>query len=182
MLKNVAEPVIMDDATPNSVLTLFWETQGANAIHAVTGDKDLSRQIYLETRGSGKMPAQILRDAKVRVQSKAALAGIPEFKNLSKLGSYADEMARTFKALGRDEALRRLATVQGETKMKSLICGFLNALDSMKGKEWQFTKEEQDYGRYLGDFAKALLESKPDRYRDALRDLLAAAGADDELK
>ncbi len=182
MLKNATEPVILDDATPNSVLTLFWDTQGANAIHAVIGDKDLARQIYLENRKSGKLPAQILRDAKVQVQSKTALAGLPEFTKLSKLGSYADDMARTYKALGREEALRKLTTVQGETKMKSLICGFLNALDSMKGKEWQFTKEEQDYGRYLGDFAKALLDSKSETYKDALKNLLDAAGADDDLK
>ena len=181
ILKNVDSPVIMDTATPNAVLALFWDKYGASAINSVVGDKELAKKIFSETRDTGKVPSQILRDAKIQVQSKNALAALPDFRNLSKLGKYADDLARTYKALGKEEALKRLATIQGDTKMKSVGCGFLYAFEALKGKEWQFTKEELDYGKYLADFAKTLLESKAEEYGDALRNLLTAAGSDEAV-
>ncbi len=71
---------------------------------------------------------------------------------------------------------------KSETKIKSVSCGLLIALDSLKGKEWQFTKEELDYGKYLADFSKALLESEPKDYKDALESLLMASGSGETLE
>ena len=71
---------------------------------------------------------------------------------------------------------------KNETKLKSVSCGLLLDLDALKGKEWQFTKEELDYGRYLADFTKALLGSEPDEYKDALQNLLTASGSGEILE
>lgn len=181
ILKSAQTPVVMDTATPNAVLALFWEKHGANAIHAVTGDKDLARKVFSESRESGKTPAQILRDASAQSKSKTALASLPNFSKLGRLGKYTDELSRTFRAQGKEETLRRIGTVQDGTKEKSVNCGFLIALDSLKGKEWQFTKEEQDYGRYLADFVKILLEAPPEKYTDALQNLLTASGSNESV-
>lgn len=170
-------PVIMSDATPSAVLALTWDWQGANAIHAVTGDKELARKVFLENRESGKPPSQILREAVSLAKSREALAGLPEFKALGKVGRYADDLARTHRALGREEALRKIGGSQKDTKLKSVDCGFLTALGGMKGREWQFTREELDYGCYLADFARALLDAKPEDYADALQNLLTASGS-----
>jgi hypothetical protein len=177
MLKNAPSPVVMDTATPNAVLTLFWDTLGASAIYSVIGDKELAKKIYSDSVNSGKTPSQILRDAKIQSKSKNVLAALPDFKRLSKVGKYVDELARTYKAMGREETLKRIGTVQGDTKLKSIDCGFLTALGVLKGKEWQFTKEEQDYGKYLADFASALLESSPEEYSEALQNILTASGS-----
>ena len=182
VLKIITEPVIMETATPNAVLTLFWERLGPTAIHAVVGDKDLARKIYAESRDSGKIPSQILRDAKLRLKTEEALGALPRFKGLSAMGRYVDEIARTYKALGRSEALKSLNIAQADTKFKSLNCGLLLALEALKGKEWQFTKEELDYGSYLADYVRAFLDSRPGEYADALRNLLAAAGSDEEVR
>ncbi|MFO7618077.1 MAG: hypothetical protein R6W91_00185 [Thermoplasmata archaeon] len=182
VLKGAASPVVMDTATPNAVLAQFWDRSGAGAIHSVIGDKELARKIFTETKDSGKMPSQIIRDAIIQSKSKNALAALPDFKGLSKLGNYADEVARTYKALGREETLKRLASAHGDTKSKSVNCGFLYALDALKGKEWQFTKEELDYGKYLADFARALLDSQPADFADALQNLLTAAGSDETVR
>jgi len=181
VLKSAQCPVVMDSATPNAVLSLFWEKQGANAIHAVTGDKELARSFFLETKNSGKTPVQILREAALRSRSKEALSKLPEFKSLGKLGRYSDDIARTHRALGREEALKKVGSLQDDTKARSLNCGFLIAMGALKGKEWQFSKEEQDYGRYLADFAACLLNSKPEGYSDALQNLLSAAGTNESV-
>ncbi|MDO9537298.1 MAG: hypothetical protein Q7J68_03155 [Thermoplasmata archaeon] len=182
MLKNAPTPILMETATPNAVLTLFWDTLGANSIYAVIGDKELAKKIFLETRDSGKQPTQILRDAKIQSKSKNVLGALPDFKNLSRVGKYVDDVARTYKALGKEEMLKRISTGQGDTVMKNINCGFLNALGALKGKEWQFTKEEQDYGNYLTDFATALLESEPEEYTDALQNLLTASASGETVQ
>jgi hypothetical protein len=48
MLKTAPSPVVMDTATPNAVLALFWDTLGPTAIYSVIGDKELAKKIYSE--------------------------------------------------------------------------------------------------------------------------------------
>ena len=177
VLKAAPEPIVLDTATPNAVLSIFWDKIGASAIYAVIGDKDLAKKIHQESRDSGKMPAQILRDAKIQVKSKNVLDALPDLNNLGKLGTHIDEVARTYKAMGKEEIIRLIDKAGKETKIKSINCGFFKALGAIKGKEWQFSKEELDYGNYLADFAKALLDSKPEEYKDAVQNLLTASGS-----
>ncbi len=181
VLKNAESPVVMDAATPNSVFSVFWDKQGANAIHAVTGDKELARSLFLETRGSGKTPVQILREAAVRSRSKEALSALPDLRKLGRLGTYADGIARTYRALGKDEALKKVGTLQDDTKARSISCGFLVALGALKGREWQFSKEELDYGAYLANFINTLLNTESGKYSDALQCLLTASGTNETV-
>ena len=177
VLKAAPEPIVLDTATPNAVLSLFWDKIGASAINAVIDDKELAKKIYQETRDSGKTPAQILRDAKIQAKSKNVLNALPTLKGLGKMGKHVDEVARTFKAMGKEETIRLIDKTGKETKIKSTNCGFLKALGAIKGKEWQFTKEELDYGEYLSEFTKALLNSEPEDYKDAVQNLLTASGS-----
>jgi hypothetical protein len=158
----------VDSGTPSAVLSLFWDKAGASAIQAVTGDKELARKIFQETKDTNKTPSQILREADMERKSKTVLGALPKFKDLGKIGSFADGIARTYKTQGKQEALREIDRhPKSETKLKSVSCGLLMAMNALKGKEWQFTKEELDYGRYLADFACALLDADPNKYRDA---------------
>jgi len=180
VLKASVEPIVLDTATPNSVLSLYWDKIGANAIYAVIGDKELAKKIYQDSRDSGKTPAQILRDAKIQANSKNVLDALPSL-NLGKMGKHVDEVARTYKAMGKEETIRLIDKTGKETKIKSINCGFFKALGAIKGKEWQFSKEELDYGDYLADFAKTLLDSKPEEYKDAVQNLLTASGLDETV-
>ncbi len=177
VLKAAPEPIVLETATPNAVLSLFWDKIGASAIFAVIGDKELAKKIYQETRDSGKTPAQILRDAKIQVKSKNVLDSLPTLSGLGKTGKHIDEVARTYKAMGKEETIRLIDKAGKETRIKSINCGIFKALGAIKGKEWQFTKEELDYGDYLSEFAKALLDSQPDEYKDAVQNLLTASGS-----
>ena len=115
--------------------------------------------------------------AKIQVKSKNVLNALPTLKGLGKMGRHVDEVARTFKAMGKEETIRLIDKAGKETKIKSTNCGFLKALGAIKGKEWQFTKEELDYGDYLSEFTKALLNSEPENYKDAVQNLLTASGS-----
>jgi len=183
VLAAVNSPVLVDSGTPSSVLSLFWDRAGASAIQAVTGDKELARKIFQDTKGTNKTPSQILREADMERKSKTVLGALPKFRNLGKIGRFADGIARTYMTMGKDEALLEIDRhPKSETKLKSVSCGLLMAMNSLKGKEWQFTKEELDYGRYLADFACALLDADPKEYKDALQNLLTASGSGEQLK
>jgi hypothetical protein len=183
VLAAINSPVLVDSGTPSAVLSLFWDKAGASAIHAVTGDKELARKIFQDTKGSNKTPSQILREADMERKSKTVLGALPKFKSLGRIGGFADGIARTYKTVGKAEALREIDRhPKSETKLKSVSCGLLMAMNSLKGKEWQFTKEELDYGRYLADFACALLDADPKEYKSALENLLTASGSGEQLK
>jgi hypothetical protein len=60
--------------------------------------------------------------------------------------------------------------------------GFLVAAGEADSHNWQYTKEEIDFGRYLGEFAQALLVAEGNEYDEALHNLLAASGSNEDLK
>ena len=60
--------------------------------------------------------------------------------------------------------------------------GFLVAVGEADSHNWQYTKEEIDFGRYLGEFAQILLAAEGNDYDQALLNLLTACGANESLK
>ena len=65
--------------------------------------------------------------------------------------------------------------------MKSLACGFYASLDRLKGKEWLFTKEELDYGKYLSTLSKTLLDADAENYEESLQNLMTASGSGETI-
>ncbi len=178
VLETVHRPVIVDSATASSVLSQFWEDLGEVAIDAVVNDKALAKEIYAKNRDSGKPPSHVLRLAKNVRDSKDILARLPKLTGLPPIAAFADNISRVYRVDGKAETVRELEKAQkGDTKTKAIACGLLLAIDSLKGKEWLFTKEELDYGKYLGEFCKSLLECDEKLYKEALQNLLTASGS-----
>lgn len=175
-------PVVVDSTTANAVLSIFWNHCGVGAINTIVDDKALAKQIFSQTKDSGKTPSQILRDSQARKKAIDIIARLPTFTDLPPIAKFVDAVARTYRIQGKNEAVRELEKAQkDETKMKSVACGFLNAMNSIKGKEWLFTKEELDYGNYLSDFSKSLLEVDPENYIEVLQNLLTASGSGETI-
>ncbi len=182
VLSKSSGPIIIESGTASAVLSLFWEDHGVDAIDAVINDKGLAKEIYKSTSRSGKTPSHILRDAHTRKGAEDALGQLPDLKKLPRLSKFADGVVRTYKAYGPEEAVKAIEKGQGgDTKMKSISCGFYDAMGLLKGKEWLFTKEELDYGRYLSEFSKSLLDAEPDNYKEALQNLMTASGSGDTI-
>ena len=167
----------------SAVLSQYWDKNGQAIIFSVTGDQELAKKFFAESRGSEKSPSLVLREADAESKRKNVLASLPVYKSLGKIGSFSDEVARQFRAHGKAETLRAIEKGdKNDTKIKSVSCGFYLALDSLKGKEWQFTKEELDYGKYLSAFAKSLLIAKPENYTEKLQSLLTASGSGESAR
>ncbi len=182
VLGKVKEPVIIDSATASAVLSMYWEELGEGAINAVIDDMPLAKKIYSGAKGSGITPSHILKDADARKKAEDALGQLPELKELGKLSKYADNIVRTYRAYGTEETMKIIEKGQGgNTKTKSISCSFYDAMGLLKGKEWLFTKEELDYGRYLSEFSKILLDAEPDDYKEALQNLMTASGSGETI-
>ncbi len=182
VLSKTSGPIIIESGTASAVLSIFWDEHGVDAINAVVNDEGLARDIFRSNAGTGKTPSHILRDAQTRKTAKDALGQLPELKNLPRFSRFADGIVRTYKAYGPEEAVKAIEKGQGgDTKMKSISCGFYDAMGLLKGKEWLFTKEELDYGRYLSEFSKSLLDADPENYKEALQNLMTASGSGESV-
>ena len=63
-----------------------------------------------------------------------------------------------------------------------MVYGFLVAVGEADSRAWQFTTEERDFGKYLSDFVKALLDASGDAYHEALENMLTASGSGESLQ
>ena len=62
-------------------------------------------------------------------------------------------------------------------KGKSIAYAFLLALGKGTEVKWKYSKEEIDYGEFLKDYARNLLDIKPEEYSIVLQELLTACGS-----
>ena len=182
ILESTLRPVIVESATANAVLQQFWDDDGVKALEAVVNDPKLAKLAYDKGNRDGKTPVQILREAHSRKRSKDVLAKLPRLKDLPPIAGFADTIVRIYKTEGKAEAVREVEKSEKKnTKMKAIACGLLRSMNSLEGKEWLFTKEELDYGKYLSEFTSILLKADGEEYRAALQNLLTASGSGETI-
>jgi len=127
-------------------------------------------------------PPQLVQEARRVELAKAVVAKLPEYSNRGPISAFADDLARIYKIEGKQAMVRLLEKNRPkEHRGKAVAFGFLKAVGEADSHTWQFTREETDYGAYLADFAKALLDSEGDAYHDALTNLLTASGTAEPL-
>ena len=130
---------------------------------------------------SNLTPPQMIAEAKRLQLAKSVHARLPEYSHLGPVGSVADSLARAYKTEGKGGMVRTLEKAKAQDhRAKAVAYGFLQTVGEGEGHNWQYTKEERDFGVYLAQFAKTLLESEENAYDEALRQLLTASGASEE--
>ncbi|HEY3420960.1 MAG TPA: hypothetical protein VGK23_10440 [Methanomassiliicoccales archaeon] len=170
-VKNVS--IVSSSNQAGKIITDIWEPNRQTLLEAVASQgviEDLLKRTDLT-------PPQMVQEARRMEQNLNISSALPRYSKLGEIGAYADLLARTFKTEGKDAMVR--ATEKGRQKdhrIKSISFAFLNSAGDTS-KNWQFNKEETDYGIYLAQFAQKMLESTGSQYDEALRNLLAASGA-----
>jgi hypothetical protein len=174
-VKNVS--VVSSSNQAGKIITDIWEPNKQTILEGVASKgviEDLLKRTDLT-------PPQMVQEARRMEQNLNISSALPRYSKLGEIGTYADLLARTFKTEGKDAMVR--ATEKGRQKdhrIKSISFAFLNSAGD-SSKNWQFNKEETDYGVYLAQFAQKMLESSGSDYDEALRNLLAAAGASEPV-
>jgi hypothetical protein len=78
---------------------------------------------------------------------------------------------------GEKKALMEIKNHPDDPKAKSIAYAFLLALGKGTDVKWKYSKEEVDYGEFLQDYAKKLLNVEPENYSTMLQGLLTACGS-----
>lgn len=125
---------------------------------------------------SAKNPNKAVAEAVMRQQAKGILADIPVFSDLGDVGAYADHLARAYKVGGAESVKRNVESETRGYRNRAVGLAFLRAVGETSNT-WQYNKEEVEFSTYLEQFAKAMMDSRGDAYRDALANMIVASGS-----
>jgi hypothetical protein len=177
VLEKVDSPVVVSKATPNKVLSMFWDEYGIDAIKAIVGDEATAERLF-KTADSSTTPSQVLREATILTNERDIISALPKYRSLPPIAKFADNIARIYLTQGKDDVLRAIEHYKGgDTRIKSVAYAFLLALDQGASKKWQYTRTEIDFANFLKEPALKLLNSTPKVYHNNLQRLLSATGS-----
>jgi hypothetical protein len=179
LLDELDESIVVESATPNKVLMMYWDVYGVDILESIVGDRDLAEKVFERGQWKKDTPAKVLKTAKSKAKKDEIESALPKYRDLPPLAAFADRIVRVYKTKGKKSALMQAnkETSGLDTKIKSVRYAFLLTFNSAIGKEWQFTKEQMDFGVFLKDYAEKLLEVEGDDYHDSLQELLKASGS-----
>lgn len=182
LLEDLDENILVESATPNKVLMMFWDDYGQDIIESIIGDEEIAKKVFERGQWNKETPAKVLKTAMSKAKKELIESALPKYRGLPAVAAFADRIARAYKAKGKQSALMETnKESRQDTKIKSVKYAFLLALDSATGKEWQFNKEQLDFGAFLKDYAMKLMESEGDDYHDSLQELLRASGSTQQI-
>ena len=177
ILQKTQEPLIVPKITPNKLLERYWDQYGNEFLESILDDKKIAESLF----NLDDTPSNIIMFAFEYKQRKTILSQLPVFKTLPSLASYADAVARTYRAFGEIKALTEIKKHPDTPKGKSIAYAFLLSFGKATEVKWKYSKEEIDYGQFLQNQAKKLLDCKPDEYRDVLQELLTSSGSSETI-
>ena len=177
ILEKVEEPVVLNKVTPNKVLEIFWEKYGLDAIDSILGDEEMAEKFY----SLDDTPSDILDVVFNYEERQQILSQLPKYRSLPPLARFADHITRTYKTFGEKKTLAEINKRPDNPKGKSLAYAFLLVFGKGKDKKWKYSQVEIEYGEFLKEYAKKLLDSQPKKYHKALQDILTASGSSESI-
>ena len=178
ILNQVEEPLVVNNATPNKILERYWKTHGLDAIDSIIDDKNMSEKFF----ALDETPSNVLETVFKYKERQQILSQLPRYKSLPPLAKFADHVAKTYKTFGEKETLSEIKNRPDNPKGRSLAYAFLLVFKKGEDKKWQYSQVEVEYGEFLKQYAKKLLDSQPKEYHKALQELLTASGASENIE
>ncbi len=177
ILEKIEEPLVVTEISPNKILEMYWDSYGKEFIFSIIDDEKMADSFFkLDDTPSNVLP--LVFDYKKR---QDILLQLPHYKSLPPLANFADNVARTYKTFGKKKAIAEIKKRLDSSKGRSLAYAFLLALNKGEDTKWQYSKQEIEYGDFLKEYAKNLLDAKPKNYNKALKNLLTASGSNENI-
>lgn len=177
ILGKIEEPLIVSEASPNRILERYWNDHGKAFIETIVDDKKMADSFF----HLDDTPSNISTMVFEYKERQSILSQLPQFDSLPPLAKFADNIARTYKTFGKKKALIELKKRPDNPKGRSLTYAFLLAFNKGEDSKWKYSKEEIEYGEFLKEYAKNLLEASPKNYTKKLKDLLTASGTGETI-
>lgn len=177
LLQQINEPLILSDVTPNKLLERFWKEHGVAIIAEMLGDTEMAKKFA----ALPDTPSEILELATNYKQRRQVLSQLPHYTSLPPLATFADHIARTYRAFGTKKTIVELKRRPENPKGKALSYAFLLVFGKEKDTKWQYSPIEIEYGEFLKEYARELLNAQPKDYHTALQELLVASGSSETV-
>lgn len=173
LLPRLDRSLVMEEATPHTILSRYWDAHGQALVTELAGDR--GRDIL--RRHGKRTPSEILELAHQEKEKQEVLAHLPSFDTLPPLADFAHRIATAHRVSGAREAVKVIQEEEMDVKKRAIAYAFLLAMDKAKGEQWKYGDMEKDFGSHLQPYARTLLQETGDAYRSALQELLTAAGS-----
>ena len=173
IITQVNEPVILNNVTPCKVLEHFWKVYGLNFIDTIIEDKEMAKKFFMLEDS----PSDILDLIYSYKERQQILYKLPKYKDLPYLAGFIDDVVRVYKTFGEKEAIVEIKKRPDDPKGKSVAYAFLLVFGKAEDKKWQYSQVEIEYGEFLKEYAKKLIDSKPEDYHETFKELLVASGS-----
>jgi hypothetical protein len=177
ILQKSQESLIVSKTTPSKVLERYWNQYGNEFLESILDDKEMATSLFQ----LNDTPSNIVILAFEYKQRRMILSQLPYYANLPPLAAFADVVARTYRTFGEKKALAEIKNHPDTPKGKSIAYAFLLAFGKATDVKWKYSKEEVEYGEFLKDHARKLLDVQPEKYNDVLRELLTVCGSSEVI-
>jgi hypothetical protein len=177
VLEKTNEPIVLNNVTPHRVLEKFWKEHGLEAINSIIDDEEMANKFFM----LDDTPSNILELTFNYLERQGILSQLPKYKSLPLLSKFIDSVVRSYKTFGEREALLEIKKRPDDPKGKSIAYAFLLAFGKAEDKKWQYSQIEIEYGEFLKECAKKLLNSEPKNYHKYFKELLSNSGSSEDI-
>ena len=177
ILELISEPLVLSNVTANKILDLYWEEHGLDVLNTILDNKKMAEKFY----SLDDTPSNILELVFKYRERQEILSQLPSYTKLPPLAKFADDVAKTYKTFGRQKALGIINKRPDTPKGKSLAYAFLLAFNKAEDAKWRYTPVEIEYGEFLQEYIKKLINATPKVYHKALQELLTASGFTEDI-
>jgi len=177
VLEQIDEPVVLNNVTPNKLLERFWKAHGLDAINSIIEDEEMAKKFFMLE----DTPSNILELVFNYKERQQILSQLPKYDSLQPLSKFIDNVVRTYKTFGEREALLEIKKRPDNPKGKSIAYAFLLVFGKAGDRKWQYSQIEIEYGAFLKECTKKLLNSEPNEYHKYFKELLASSGSSEDI-
>ena len=172
----IEKPLIMENATPNKIISNYWNEHGNGILKEIAGD---DWEKFADRKST---PPELLERAYMETEKSKILKNLPSYKNLPPLAEFADRIARAYRVGGHTEAMKEIHGENMDVKKKAIAYAFLLAFNKAEGEEWKYSDMEKDFGRHLMRYASELLKKEGEEYGKVLQEMLTMTGSTQKLE
>ncbi len=179
---DLGDGLVVQEASLSKLVDSLDRDPMVHLLAALLGDDEMAEAMMETAEDEGRSMDEVLAKALKTRRDMTALSSLPSWESLPPLATLADEVAKTHRTKGREEAaLLASRGLQGETSQKVLALALLQGLEAAAGKKWMFRTEEQQLADFLTPMVSDLLEAEGEQYAEVLQKLLTASGSGEVL-
>ncbi len=169
--------IIIRNGKDTEILSALWDDDWKGLIETYTDTATVEKM----GDQSNNQPLQALESAHTIMISASVVDSLPIFNKPGPMTAIADSFAKAAKVGGEAMLTKTLQnTGLKNNKSRSLAASFFIAVGTSE-IPIKLSKEEKDLADYLAPFAKAVISSNGDKYRDTMNTLLTASGSGEKV-